>query len=168
MSRQKTGTIYLTTASAAAIFEQEVKGQLSDGMWENAAPEDHWEFWSGLEVKRGLEGEDRVETDCAWRCKKTGYNIAGLYEYVGERMLAIGRFARATQRVDSDRDGAYLEHVKDMTDFILKRQGSDWIASHLNKISFEDAEEYFLTDYDMSDLRADVRRIKKAMKTVKQ
>lgn len=166
MSREKLGTIYFTTFSAAMIWKNEVLGQMSDGMWENSSPDDHWEFWHSLDVAVGPE--DKVVTDTPYLCKKTGYNIAGLYEYVVDRMLAVGRFGRATQRIDEGRDAEYLEHVKDMAEFTAKRQSSDWISTHLNKISFEDAEEYFLTDYDMSDLRADVRRIKKAMKTVKR
>lgn len=30
---------------AAALFENGIKGQLSDGKWENARPSNHWEFW---------------------------------------------------------------------------------------------------------------------------
>ena len=47
---RSTGIIYLPTASAAALFEHELVGQFSDGMWENARPYDHWKFWCNLKV----------------------------------------------------------------------------------------------------------------------
>jgi hypothetical protein len=36
-----TGTIVLPSLSAALVWKAEIVGQLSDGMWENAAPFDH-------------------------------------------------------------------------------------------------------------------------------
>lgn len=38
-------TFTVRTLSQAAIFEHELKGQLSDGHWENSRPADHWKNW---------------------------------------------------------------------------------------------------------------------------
>jgi hypothetical protein len=90
----RTGTIYLPTFTAVALWNKELTGQLSDGMWENAnpayGPDAHWIFWCNLQAVCDPGGEPRVVTPCAWRCKKTGYNFAALYPIIGERMLSIG------------------------------------------------------------------------------
>lgn len=39
---KNTGKMVLPSASAAAIWEAEITGQLSDGMWENSTPHEHW------------------------------------------------------------------------------------------------------------------------------
>ena len=91
-----TCSITLPTASAAALFEHELKGQFSDGMWENARPRDHWRFWNVLVVKVA-PGRCLVETNQAYACTKTSYDIAALYDIIGDRMLKIGRLARACE-----------------------------------------------------------------------
>lgn len=176
-----TGTITLPTMSACAIWEHELTGQFSDGMWENAAPHDHWQFWCHLDVKFS-PGELGVETSCAWKCKKTGYNIAALYEYVGDRMVAIGRMAKAAEsigmtieqvvsdefsRLAANNMPATLEQFNDMMTS-GPRGMSDYAHDALKKVSPELAKAYYTTDYTMKHLKADVASIKSAMKSVKR
>jgi hypothetical protein len=87
----ETGTIYLPTASAVALFKNELLGQMSDGMWENSRPFLHYEFWYHLNVVHESGCTPRVKTECAWQCKKNAYNFVALIPIVGERMLSIGR-----------------------------------------------------------------------------
>ena len=39
-----------------ALFDKEIKGQLSDGQWENCRPLNHWKPWSNAEVTVAAEG----------------------------------------------------------------------------------------------------------------
>ena len=91
----------LPTLSALAIWTCEITGQISDGMWENSGPQNHYVFWCHLNCKFDSTSVPKVVTnvtnDTMW-CKKTGYNLAGLYEYVGGRMLTQGRMGRALER----------------------------------------------------------------------
>jgi len=78
--------LLLPTETACLLFEHSIKGQLSDGMWENSGPTGHWEFWARTipqaDPTRGpqtlLQGE---------RPKKTGYRLGALRPIVGQDMI---------------------------------------------------------------------------------
>jgi len=75
-----------------AIFDNEIKGQLSDGAWENAQPYNHWQFWCMLDTAVSATGEfdfvkngsvqDFHELYSKWYynmpAKRTGYNLSTL------------------------------------------------------------------------------------------
>jgi len=172
----KNGTIVLSTFSAAFIWEGEIVGQLSDGMWENAAPFDHWKFWHNLNVKVDATVKPHVEGNSTW-ADKTGYNIAGLYECVGDRMLATGRMGRALEKLgygvppESVARGELRHVCEDMakmqyTEFLTAKEKDN--AVRLAKVSLEVAASFYSTVYTMRDLRNDVRDIKIAMKSAKR
>lgn len=95
MNKPSTGTIFLPTNTAVALWTKEITGQLSDGMWENSRPHDHWQFWNRLEAKHQPGCVPHVVnnpgTGC-W-CKKNAYNLAALVPIIGDRMLVIGQKA---------------------------------------------------------------------------
>lgn len=180
-----TGTIFLPTVSALAVWVCEITGQMSDGMWENTAPLDHWQFWCRLDPKLDRGHTPRVETlSTPWR-QKTGYNIAGLYEYVGDRMLAQGRMGRALQAlsygVADTIDAKTFERTcsagetlvdMDMDVFAGVKLSGEYLpkpykVEAIRSVSDTIAQAFFQTKYDMRDLRTDVKFIKAAMKTVK-
>jgi hypothetical protein len=167
----KLGTITFTTASALAVWKHEVLGQLSHGMWENTVPLDHWKFWGRLDSAVGAD--NKVETDKGYLCMKTGYNIAGLYKHVGERMLGHGRMAKALGRVEERYRGAseVLHELGTLEAFDEARErdlADTWFKEKLDRVKRADAELFYITEYTMRDLRADVARIKRAMKTVRK
>jgi hypothetical protein len=100
------GTIYLPTLSAVALWKEEITGQLSDGMWENARPHEHWRFWSDLEA---VHSPDRCEvvTDRPWACTKASYKLTALVPIVGDRMLAVGQKAQGAIAILNGRE---IEH----------------------------------------------------------
>jgi len=75
-----------------AIFDNEIKGQLSDGAWENAQPHNHWQFWSMMDTAVSATGEfnfikngsvdefDEKYHKCyhKYPAKRTGYNLSTL------------------------------------------------------------------------------------------
>lgn len=170
-----TGTIEFPNVSCLGLWRAEITGQLSDGMWENTAPYDHWKFWSDLD---SAVGGCRVVTEQAWRCKKTGYNIAGLYKYVGNRMVQFGRMGAACQTLgifDPPRNFIEAgEHLSEMTLEEFKQKKADgswkhsWVAEKMKYVDDLTAETFYATKYTMKDLKKDVAFIKAAMWTVKR
>lgn len=70
---------------AQAIHMTEIDGQLSDGNWENARPENHWRPWCDAIVVVDPENVGRN-----FYARKTSYrlNDKDLLDVVGPRMLA--------------------------------------------------------------------------------
>lgn len=174
---QPTGTIFLPTATAAALFQHELKGQFSDGLWENARPHDHWKFWNGLEVKVA-PGRTQVETRWPCECTKDRYNIAALYEYVGDRMLLIGRMAKACEMTGAAFPGrstveAMPETLQEFSDYVTARVEGRvtgkhaYEEKHLDKVTMETAVAFYACNYTMREMKRDVKYIKDAMKTAR-
>lgn len=173
---QNTGTIYLLTQSQAALFEHELTGQISDGMWENSGPRDHWKFWSGLQVVVDPTGEPRVKTPHPWMCKKDSYAFNRLYAVVGDRMLALGRMARAAS-FDPTAANVPFYILGDAATYMPPTLDEwrdckagrllwkyDFVAGYMESVTDSLAAAFYATSYDMRDLRADVKVIQRAMK----
>jgi len=72
-----------------ALFEVELQGQISDGMWENARPFDHWKVWGNCEV---TVGED-VGRDFYAMKDNYAFDSKNLLDCIGDRMVAICNMA---------------------------------------------------------------------------
>lgn len=157
--------IVLPTSSAVALWNSEITGQLSDGMWENTAPYDHWKVWNHMEAVIGPVPMVTPYT----HAKKTGYNLAGLIEYVGDRMLASGRMAKANPTLKDFKGGEYMPLT--IEEFKKSKETGDWnhhfVGEYMAMVTVEMAEKFYATEYTMKELKADLRSIKKAMKTAK-
>ena len=162
---EKTGTIHLPSASARALWHSEITGQLSDGMWENSAPHDHWKFWARCVV---AEGEPKLVCEGYNRPVKTGYNIAGLLPIIGDRMLKAGQMGLAGGDEAACRGAEYMPST--LADFQQSRLTNTWkydfVERYMASVTDEIAEKFYTTVYTMKDLKADIRSIKAAMKTV--
>lgn len=172
--------IFFASVTQAALFEHELKGQLSDGMWENAAPNDHWKFWCDLRVRVAPPGtEARVVTQHPWAVKKKGYNFAALYPIIGDRLLAIGRMARATLVANvpfesfahGDMRGAAEHMPPTLGEWRDCKAGHllwkhDFVAGYMEHVTDELAQAFYQVRYEMRDLRADVSAIKRTMKDI--
>ena len=86
--------LVVESVTQQAIFEMELKGQLSDGHWENASPRNHWEPWSDAEVVVAQNGE-ALGREFYARRDRYDYNSKKLREVVSGRMIAYARLARA-------------------------------------------------------------------------
>lgn len=70
-------------AGLKAIFEHEIRGQLSDGAWENLSQSNHWEFWNNLKLEVNEANEwEFIRNPSNHTCpgKKTGYNLFTLVD----------------------------------------------------------------------------------------
>jgi len=163
----------VTTSAQRTLFLLEIQGQLSDGMWENTTPLDHWEQWCSLKA------ED-VQIDVAnagrnfW-VKKDNYRLwdKELLEVVGTRMILYVRLSRILPLEDvEDCVSAFcnendLDHpwmVETMTPSAY-RQGriEKMIAKGIDpSIIKEFAED---TTYGIVELKQDLHRLQAAMKT---
>lgn len=76
--------------SQAAVWYNELLGQISDGMWENTRPYDHWKAWNRADVI-----VDAANPGRDFHAFKDNYNINSrmLLEIVDERMLFYARLA---------------------------------------------------------------------------
>lgn len=77
-------TIRVNTQAQKWLLENELKGQISDGMWENTNPQNHWEAWSNAKVIVDPQNPGRN-----FRAVKDNYqlNSKNLLEVVGDRMV---------------------------------------------------------------------------------
>lgn len=162
--------ISLSSPSAIALWKGEILGQLSDGMWENTAPHDHWQFWHDCTVTLSPVNGHWVDLGDPM---KTGYNIAGLIEYVGDRMLKICAFGYANPQIvlASDLGGCVLdqlpETLQEYETTQVDPQLPEWRKRFFDIVT-KDAFIVYLNYkhlYTMKSLRADIKVIKTAMKT---
>ena len=172
-------TITLTSPSAVGLWINELCGQISDGMWENARPLDHWIFWchaaavvgDHVGVKLGAENYHR-------RALKNAYNFAALLPHVGKRMLTTGHMAKAMAAAGRDlnnrdmlRAGEYMPET--IEEFYACKASCkwkhEWSETYLNKVTAQVAERFYhdpACQYSLKDMRADIKMIKSALKMV--
>jgi hypothetical protein len=161
-----TKTLTVRTIEQAAAW-LELDGQLSDGFWENARPNNHWQVWTDCKVEVG------PEVGRNFHARKDNYNFAAaeLLEVVGNRMLGIIRIAR----VCGLEIAAILEHAVD-----CETGKIDWTASwNQDRKAAIEAHPLHLTtavidaalavqDYGYRDMLRDLRELKAAVKTYKE
>lgn len=173
MSKEtSTGTIFLPTAAALALWKYEVTGQISDGAWENSGPKNHYQFWCRLDSAVGAPKVEHRRGEC----KRWYYGLTRLYTMKWEdgsyilrtRMVNMGRLAMAhealggnmesfgyEQRVAAEKMPETLEEFTSKTDERFRKAVSDELAA-----------KYYETTYTFDDLKKDVKSIAAAMKTM--
>ena len=73
----------------AALWENEIMGQISDGMWENTQPYDHYEAWCDAEV---VVADPDMKLGRNFFVQKDNYSLTTVIQYVGDRMIReVGR-----------------------------------------------------------------------------
>ena len=170
--RSAKGVIFLPTYSAIAIWGWEITGQMSDGAWENSKPDEHWVFWANLEERFGIP-----EVQANGRPLKQGYNLAGLIEYVGDRMIAYGKFGKAVGPLvlSMNEPRSIVEDLPTKGPIYFKEWKAEqqMAKSYLRDekmwqgLSQKVVDDYLDTVYTEKDLRKDLAIIKQAMNNVK-
>lgn len=116
----KTHTIVFETVTQAAIFEVELKGQISDGHWENYR-QSNYQFWCGLSVQwQHNPGEPCGIFPLPGRVLR--FDDPALYNIVGDRMTRVGRLALMGQALDVEP----LRFAQTMEDVLIERNGKPW------------------------------------------
>jgi len=165
-------TLTFRTVEQAALFQVELKGQLSDGHWENSRPWDHWRPWCDAQILVGSPvGRN-------FGALKDNYDFTSkvLLDVVGNRMQSIVKLARK-YGVD---DARFLE------EFVLDLEGdfrgvSDWMLKDAKERpdghyarGLRALEEEFDLDevrsiveadtYSMRELRQDLQEMKSTVR----
>lgn len=89
-----TQKLYVKSEIEKILFFNEIRGQISDGLWENSRPSDHYRFWCDFTPDDVIVTNDNntgIKTDERWKIRKNNYNFTNskLLKYVGDRMLNI-------------------------------------------------------------------------------
>ena len=170
-NKSSSGTMTLTSRTAIALWVNEISGQISDGMWENSRPHNHWSFWNRLEVRLG-DVNSLVATE---RCLKNSYALTRLHQakwedgtyILRDRMLACGRMAKVI--VDfKDRDMLYAAEFMpaSLAAFRDKANLGPIAREHLAKVTDEIAVAYYAAKYTLKDMNADLKVIMDVMHEV--
>ena len=161
-------TLKLENARQVALWNSEITGQLSDGMWENTNPQDHWEPWCDCEAVVADNGE--IGRDF-W-VRKDGYALHSLIKWLGDRMIFYGNLANLLSgevpncRLPSNkRDWEHTQEMATSPDYPGDYYIDEWIQLDDAGVTDEIIEQASEGDYDEKALRADLSAIKRAMKT---
>jgi hypothetical protein len=98
------GTLSFRNDVQACLWENEIRGQISDGHWENARPSTHWEAWCGADVI-----VDPTDLGRDFNVSRDVYALKSRYllSIVGGRMVGYARLClfygrEATREVFED------------------------------------------------------------------
>ena len=166
-------TIYFPTGSAVALWNWEFTGQISDGMWENTRPYDHWRSWCNMNVKIGNARRSR---NTSHRILKTGYSFGSLKECCGDRMLKYGRFGKAVGNDILNMGSEVRTIIEEFPNETFNLE--EFKKSMIERRTYRNAEYYWRgleqkhidaynrTTYTNKDLTEDIRNVKNAMKNI--
>ena len=159
----------VSTVAQKVLFEQEYVGQFSDGFWENE-PSEGWRHWCNVEVVV-VDNEDEVGRNFYASKDNYGLNNRNLLDYVGERMLTYVNLAiLAPGLVDSGLlhwpyNQKMLEMMADSNSNYFIGKTRSLIDAGMTAEIMAEAVKHKL--YTMKDMRQDITKLRKAMKTKK-
>jgi len=151
------------------IFFTEMQGQLSDGMWENMEPDNHWRPWCSLKWDDVHIDPDNLGVGGNLQNapkRDYSFNSRELLEIVGDRVRFkvnlwknLGELILAVYKNDHwliPDDG--LLPTGDLDDYYTKKR-ADLLSQGLTESVMQDALNY--GSYSMKDLRKDCNRLSK-------
>lgn len=157
-------TLNVRNMQQLAVFELELKGQISDGMWENT-PNTDWETWCKVEatVATGELGRN-------FPTYRDNFNLNSsfLLECVGSRMLMYARLSFEFEL----KDVKTLEYCFSYGEFVvMPPYGGEYWDEIRDRIEALGPEKLALAKklvadetYDMKALNADLKDLKKIFK----
>lgn len=146
-----------------ALWENELRGQISDGVWENSRPYDHYKVWCNAEVTVAKNGEP---TGRNFWAQKDNYNLTIVVEYIGERMLvtaALGEmFPNFEGRLPESLYNfkSYAKWAAEGKDWAAKLIG-EWTEAGITAEAIAEAEGKFTE----KQLRKELSAMKKIIRT---
>ena len=163
--------LYVQNKVQKALFDGELKGQISDGMWEDATPDDHWKPWSTAVVK---------VSDKCFGTNSGGMRIKRNYDFtdinlmvaVGNRMVSIANMTESgVKPTDVDK---FAPSVTGTTEgeFKWRASTSDYYKKELDEIEKKFGSFHELAikakngPYnDFKKVRAELVQLKRAVRT---
>jgi hypothetical protein len=172
-------TWYFPNAGLKALFDHEIRGQLSDGAWENSTPHNHWLFWCHLNTEVGSDWAFKFNRDVYTHeyrhpVKKSAYNLLTL---VDEEVVDLSYRMRAYYvdgllGINLGTDAEYLisGSLDKARDYAKGPHGEYWqkLINKIEAVSEKKREQFKVAyeGYTRDDLIKDLRLIKKQMKAV--
>lgn len=163
-------TLVVSNNEQKVLWDTELAGQISDGVWENATPQGHYQDWF-CEVVVG----EKIGRN--FYALKSNYNFTrpDLLKVVGNRMLTKVRVSLLTGITDT----RILDDVPDdladyCRDIEIADQGRDHTSNYfaekilrLWEAGIDEGVMYLAENhsYGMKELKKDLSEIKKACKT---
>lgn len=138
-----------------ALFTCELQGQISDGMWENARPDNHWRVWCNCEVKVNEKNVGRN-----FYAQKDSYNFTSseLLDIIGDRMLRIANMSANGVSLDAiNMFNDYDEKCYQMKDEYWQNKAKQFDVYFG---SWEEYEKKCSGVYDMKKLKEELRDMK--------
>jgi BRCA1 C Terminus (BRCT) domain len=141
------------------LWEGEISGQISDGMWENASPSNHYKAFWDVEVGVGAPGMTGV-----YPRKKYDFSRADLLSVVGDRMLFTAKAAVAYPNIPNDETTIHAfnrvgDHLKNLTQH-------DFMKAYVKEVEAATGEDIQTVikkvqavPYTMSNLRKDLKQM---------
>ncbi len=124
-------TIYFENNLQAALFKHELRGQISDGYWENSTPHNHWELPCRANVEVDADNP-RVDI-VGYNYFRRNYNFANkeLVDIVGERMKNIVMLAKAgyTGSVIEAFDEVCVDRLFESTDEYWVKKSAQFVEA---------------------------------------
>ncbi len=174
MQRQYEGKITFPTMASYALWKAEFLGQLSDGMWENTRPLDHWKFWHTLEPVYEKD-ISLVEAQFPWKCSKFRYDFNRLIPIVGDRMLSVCKMSQIDLRQEVLRAVAYMPsnmrewlELKAISSSYLLSDPKRYIGDSMVLISQEMAAMFYESPFTIQDLRKEIKLVREVMISIER
>jgi hypothetical protein len=170
-------TIAFANHVQAALFEVELKGQISDGNWENAGPRGHWKPWCSATV---IVDPKNMGRDFYAQRERYNFTSGDLLDVIGNRMLSYARIAL----IFGHENVRLLENLLDMNgdyrgppdyqDHATSTHYAD-IRKQLNEFLGKPENLMFVKNvvsnnslFNMKDLKNELRRMKEIIKMRRQ
>ena len=156
-------TINFRNAIQLVLWNHQLCGQISDGMWENARPHDHYKIWCVAKAQVNPEN-----LGINFYGAKTNYNFTSieLLDAVGARMITTVRLYEYCKDIDLVEKLAYLfEDDRWVGLPMYKGTYYDDIRAVLNKQDLLAIKSFVENhSFDKKDLRAELRDMKQIIK----
>jgi hypothetical protein len=174
-------TINFRTLSQVILFECEIKGQLSDGYWENSRPHDHWKVPCSATARVATNPE--LIGASFYPTRKYNFAARELLEAVGDRMAYFVKFYIAFPEVSFGKhwdidfsdckdsgevDAQILRWLAAPTDNYYHQKAIKAMkilgVSTLKELVLKMAK-VFAVPYSSKDLRQDLKEMSKTVQT---
>jgi hypothetical protein len=154
--------IFVENQAQRVLMECELKGQLSDGAWENATPQSHWKRPCAAEV---VVATDIQETGLTWHGRKSyAFDRRDLLDAVGDRMIYWVKFYSAFPVLAADFHNHWDFYMSDGWPTIPGEYWDKKRATFLRLTGCATYEEAMAkinaVQYTTTDLRRDLRALK--------
>jgi len=155
--------LHLKNKIQLALWNWEIKGQISDGAWENSSPHDHWITWCRCKAVADGKLENTVPAT------KRNYSLYSLIPYVGERMVTICNLVHNGYDSDEIKSTYAYETNWDKSEKMAESGDKYWVEK-FNKLKAifktKEAYDHALTGpYNVSGLKKELADIMTALRT---